>query len=180
MSLDDGYRRIGADPFLPPVEERDPPRRLRGRLATPVTVWTAYDGAGVPAGITVSSVLVVEGEPAQVVGLLGPLSDFWGAVQATKRFVLHVLGAGDVRTSELFALRYPGDPFEELSVTAGDWGPVLDGCRTSASCSLTGYLEVGPGVLARGVMDEVEAADEPPLPLVHYRGKYLTVGPRPA
>ena len=82
MGFDDGYRRIGSDPFL--AAEQDSARRLRGRLTVPVTVWTAYDRDGIPAGITVSSVLVVEGEPPEVIGLLGPLSEFWDAVSHSK------------------------------------------------------------------------------------------------
>ena len=51
-------------PFAVPPERRDPARRLRGRLVAPVTVWTAgHPSTG--AGLTVSSVLVAEGQPAR-------------------------------------------------------------------------------------------------------------------
>ena len=33
-------------PFLEPEAERDPVRRLRGRLGGAVTLWTAGDGTG--------------------------------------------------------------------------------------------------------------------------------------
>ena len=52
------------DPFATPEEQRSPLRRLRGRLAAPVTLWTA-DGPAGPAGLTVSSMLVAEGEPGR-------------------------------------------------------------------------------------------------------------------
>ena len=47
------------NPFVAAVEDRDPGRRLRGRLVAPVTVWTA-SGADGPVGLTVSSVLMVK------------------------------------------------------------------------------------------------------------------------
>ena len=52
----------GDHPFLPPESERSPVRRFRGRLPSPVGLWTtAYDGKR--AGLTVSSMLVADGEP---------------------------------------------------------------------------------------------------------------------
>ena len=183
--VDDGVRRIGVDPALLPPEQRDPGRRLRGRLAAPVTVWTAGGGDGVgggaPAervGLTVSSVLVAEGEPPEVVGLLGPLSDFWDTARATKRFVLHVLGAGQAGLAERFAGHYPGDPYEGLRVSASPAGPVLEDCDTRAACSLTGQLEVGPGLLVRATLDEITVGGELVDPLVHFRGRYLTIASR--
>jgi len=178
MGFDDGTRRIGTDPFL--VGEPDPARRLRGRLTAPVTVWTAYDGDRTPAGITVSSMLVVEGEPPEVIGLLGPLSDFWDVVRESKQFVIHVLQADQARIADQFALRYPGDPFEGLSVSSSPCGPVLDTVAVRATCSFSGYMEIGYSLLVRARIDDVVAEDDDDVyPLVHYRGRYVTARPRP-
>ena len=54
-------------PFLDP--ERDPLRRFRGRLAAPVTVLTGGDGAS-REGWTVSSLLLADGRPPQMLALL--------------------------------------------------------------------------------------------------------------
>lgn len=177
MGVDDGTRRMGTDPFGldDPVDQV---RRLRGRLAAPVTVWTALDPSGRPAGITVSSIVVAEGEPASVLGLVGPLSEFWEAAAASRRFVVHVLGAPDARLADRFALRYPGDPFEDLTVSESEWGPVLDGVGTRAMCSLSSFLDVGYQLLVRGRLDRMVTSDDETLPLVHYRGRYLTTRPR--
>ncbi|HUF15041.1 MAG TPA: flavin reductase, partial [Acidimicrobiia bacterium] len=60
-------------PFTPGPEERDPVRRLRGRLAAPVTIVTS--GAGDHrAGLTVSSLFVVEGNPGVVHAIVTPNS----------------------------------------------------------------------------------------------------------
>ncbi len=64
----------GDHPFLPPEEERSPVRRFRGRLPSPVTLWTSVHN-GERAGLTVSSMLVANGEPGYVLGVLDPESD---------------------------------------------------------------------------------------------------------
>jgi flavin reductase (DIM6/NTAB) family NADH-FMN oxidoreductase RutF len=174
VSVDDGFRRIGSDPFELPVNERDHVRRLRGRLPGPVTVWTAYENAGRSTGITVSSVLIGEGEPPSVLGLIAPDSDFWEALRASKRFVVHVLDETQTRIADQFALRYPGDPFEGLSVATSDHGPVLSDVRTRATATLMGYIDAGYSLLIRGSIDEIELDPSPAAPLVHYRGRYLS------
>jgi flavin reductase (DIM6/NTAB) family NADH-FMN oxidoreductase RutF len=178
VSIDDGRRRIGSDPFEHLSGNPDAARRLRGRLAAPVTVWTAYRPDGPPTGITVSSVVVADGEPSLVIGAVGPLSDFWDSAQRSRRFVVHVLGAGQVRVADQFALRYPGDPFEGLSYSPSDSGPVLDGAPARAACLLSGYVEAGHSLLVRGEITEVVLSDDDVPPLVHYRGRYLTTGAR--
>ncbi len=55
--------------------EPDPARRLRGRLGGTVTLWTAGSGAD-RAGLTLTSVVVALGEPARLLGLVDPDSDF--------------------------------------------------------------------------------------------------------
>ena len=62
-------------PFLEP--ERDPVRRSRGRLGGAVTLLDLGAGEGPldRAGLTVTSVLVANGEPARLLALLDPDSD---------------------------------------------------------------------------------------------------------
>src|SRR5665811_1166568 len=64
----------GEHPFLAPEADRDPVRRTRGRLVAPVTIVTAGDEAGT-AGLTVSSLMLAEGDPGSVHFLLGPTTD---------------------------------------------------------------------------------------------------------
>jgi 3-hydroxy-9,10-secoandrosta-1,3,5(10)-triene-9,17-dione monooxygenase reductase component len=176
VSVDDGFERIGSDPFELPVDEREAVRRLRGRLPGPVTVWTTYGEAELNAGITVSSVLVGEGEPPSVLGLVAPDSTFWDALRASKRFVVHILDRAQARVADQFALRYPGDPFEGLSVARSDHGPILIEVRTRAKVTLMGYLDAGYSLLIRGSIDDVELDPNPSGPLIHYRGRYFATG----
>ena len=109
---DEGGRIHAEHPFLPPESERNPVRRLRGRLASPVAVLTA-EHAGQRAGLTVSSVLVVDGDPGQLLAIVDPLSDLHDAVLGSGRAVLNLLGAADRQLAEAFGFQSPapGGPF---------------------------------------------------------------------
>ena len=67
-----GTRPRGATPEA----DRDPVRRFRGRLAAPVTIATA-GASDARAGLTVSSLMVSEGDPGRIHLLLGPLADIY-------------------------------------------------------------------------------------------------------
>jgi 3-hydroxy-9,10-secoandrosta-1,3,5(10)-triene-9,17-dione monooxygenase reductase component len=173
--------RIGSEPpFAVPPDRRDPARRLRGRLVAPVTVWTAGRPPG-GAGLTVSSVLVAEGQPAHLLGLIDPTSALWEAVQDTRSFVVHVLAAGDRALAERFSeIRPPiRGPFERLEVAESPWGPVLEGGqRPRAGCRLTGSTPVGYGELVDGVIERLELPDlDDPLAYLH--GHYRSVADPP-
>jgi 3-hydroxy-9,10-secoandrosta-1,3,5(10)-triene-9,17-dione monooxygenase reductase component len=176
---DDGVRRSGQDPFAAPPGERDPARRLRGRLPAPVTVWTARAPDGRPTGLTVSSMLVAEGDPPSLLGLVGPLTDFWEAASVSRTFVVHVLASDQVRIADQFAGRYPIDPFDGLKVEESDFGPVLGDVPTRAFCSVDagGSSPAGYFLLVSGRIARADFAT-PPSPLVAYRGRYLTVDRR--
>jgi hypothetical protein len=63
-------------PFRQPPDDRDPARRFRGRLASGVTIVTAGIESN-RTGLTVSSLLVVEGDPALAHLVVGPTTDLW-------------------------------------------------------------------------------------------------------
>jgi 3-hydroxy-9,10-secoandrosta-1,3,5(10)-triene-9,17-dione monooxygenase reductase component len=180
MASDQEPLRIGHQPpFSVPAERRDPARRLRGRLVAPVTVWTAGRPPG-GAGLTVSSILVAEGEPARLLGLIDPTSAFWEAMRETGSFVVHVLAAGDRHLAERFAeIRPPiRGPFERLEVAESPWGPVLGGRRPRAACRLAESTPTGHGELVQGVIEQLELSDlEDPLAYLH--GRYRSVGDLP-
>jgi 3-hydroxy-9,10-secoandrosta-1,3,5(10)-triene-9,17-dione monooxygenase reductase component len=172
--------RVGSQPpFAVPSERRDPARRLRGRLVAPVTVWTAGRLPG-GAGLTVSSVLVAEGQPARLLGLIDPTSAFWEAAQQTGAFVVQVLGVGDRVLAERFSQVRPPirGPFDGLQVAESPWGPVLGGSRPRAACRLAGSTPLGYAELVEGVIEQLELADlEDPLAYLH--GRYRSVGDLP-
>jgi len=165
----------GQHPFATPPDRRSPARRLRGRLLAPVTVWTAGSpSAG--AALTVSSVLVAEGEPARILGLIDPTSALWEAAREAGAFVVHLLLAGDRALAERFAeIRPPiRGTFTGLEVAASPWGPLLGGRRSWAACRLAGSAPAGYAELVEGVIERLEL-DDGDDPLGWFRGGYVSV-----
>lgn len=160
------------NPFADPPEARDPIRRVRGRLAAPVTLWTAGEGSA-RAGLTVSSALVAEGDPALVLGLVGDLTDLWDRVEATGAFVVHVLAAADRALADRFAGRVPapGGPFAGLATTPSPHGPVLAGVDTRLACRLEDAQPSGHALLVRGRVEQIDVGDLDE-PLVWFRARY--------
>lgn len=157
-------------PFVPPEGDRDPLRRLRGRLAAPVTVWTAGSGKD-RHGFTISSVLVAEGEPGRVLGLVDEDSDFWESGPTTA--VVNVLGGEHRFLADVFAgaAPAPGGMFTQGEWDDSDWGPVLRGAAGWVGIRLgPDAREVGWRLLVEGVVEHVEIGEVDPL--IHLRGRY--------
>lgn len=163
-------------PFRAPPDQRDAARRFRGRLVAPVTIITA--GAGERrSGLTVSSILVAEGEPSRVYFLLGSTTDLFYGLEETRRFVVHVLESGHGALADVFAgLRpSPGGRFAGRNVEQTEWGPVLTDITTRAYCSLEGGDEKTFSVLVAGIVEKLELSDLE-SPLIHFRGRYRSMG----
>ena len=186
MNHEPGAEIHHSDPFAAPPEARSPVRRLRGRLPSPVTLWTAYNGtrptapgpaggtrpAGA-AGLTVSSTLVADGEPGRVLGLVDEESELWEAASASGRFAVAPLGPAHRQLADRFAGLFPapgglfatddwiGTPYGPVPTEPGDW----------VGCRLDGAREYGWALLVEATIEVVELADES-VPLLHYRGRY--------
>ncbi|WP_307872730.1 flavin reductase family protein [Paractinoplanes ovalisporus] len=161
------------DPFATPDGEKSAVRRLRGRLAAPVTLWTTPG----PAGLTVSSTLVADGDPGRVLGLIDDESDFWDALEQSGRFAVVALTPADRQLADRFAglMPAPGGLFAGDDWTDTDYGPVPAGDRTWAGCRLESSRVVGWALLVEAVIEKVTAGPSPD-PLIHYRGRYHTLG----
>jgi flavin reductase (DIM6/NTAB) family NADH-FMN oxidoreductase RutF len=163
-------------PFLPPEHERSPVRRLRGRLTSGVTLWTTVRG-GRAAGLTVSSMLVADGDPGRVVALLDPDSELWEAAAESRTVAVSWLTYDDRQLADAFAgvAPAPGGPFKRGRWQDTEWGPVPAGASTWAGCRLADEQprEVGWALLVEGVLEHVELGEEHASPLVHRRGRYL-------
>lgn len=159
------------NPFSVPAHLRDPVRRLRGRLAAPVTILTAE--ADRPAGLTVSSFFVVEGDTPRAAALVGAGSDLLDAARGSGAFVAHVLGSASGNMADVFAgLRpAPGGMFAAYETRATPWGPRLVEIPDWAGCRLEEVRELGDQLLVVGVIEELEVS-ELTDPLVYFRGRY--------
>jgi flavin reductase (DIM6/NTAB) family NADH-FMN oxidoreductase RutF len=163
-------------PFVPPEGERDPLRRLRGRMPAPVTVWATGVGRA-RAGLTISSLVVGGGDPARVLGLVDEESDFWDADPST--WVVNVLGIEHRFLADAFAgtAPAPGGPFTTGTWVDGPWGPVLEGAAgwMGVRRSDVEPRAVGWGLLVEGVVEHAEVGDASAM--MHVRGRYREAGP---
>jgi flavin reductase (DIM6/NTAB) family NADH-FMN oxidoreductase RutF len=159
----------GTDPFATPDEERSPLRRLRGRLPAAVTLWTAPG----PAGLTVSSTLIADGEPGRVLGLVDDESELWSAIEAAGRFAVIPLAPRHRQLADRFAglMPAPGGLFRGEAWTGTGYGPVPAELASWAGCRLDAARPYGWGLLVEATIEQVEIGT-PEEPLVHYRGRY--------
>ena len=149
----------------------DPVRQLRGRIGGAVTLWTSA-GSGGPAGLTVSSVMVVNGEPARFVGLVDPDSDLADVLLSSSTAVVQLLAWRHRDLAEVFAdtAPAPGGKFAQAGFTDTEWGPRLADVTTWTGVRLEESRELGWSLLVTCRLEHVEVGDDEPL--VHRRGRY--------
>ena len=171
--VEPGAQIHSSDPFATPEQDKSAVRRFRGRLAAAVTLWTTPG----PSGLTVSSMMVADGEPGRLLGLVDEESDFWDALSRSRIFAVIPLGEGDQQLADRFAglMPSPGGLF-----ATGDWidteyGPVPRGAATWAGCRLDGDRPMGWSLLLEATVVAVHPG-EVGRPLVHYRGRYHSLG----
>jgi flavin reductase (DIM6/NTAB) family NADH-FMN oxidoreductase RutF len=168
--VEPGAHIHSSDPFATPEQDKSAVRRLRGRLAAPVTLWTAPG----PAGLTVSSMLVADGSPGRVLGLVDEESEFWDAVSVAGRFAVAPLGPGDQQLADRFAglMPAPGGLFAGPGWTETEYGPVPAGADTWAGCRLDGQRPYGWGLLIEATIESIRLDETGGVPLLHFRGRY--------
>lgn len=151
----------------------DPVRRLRGRLGGAVTLWTSGSLHDDPAGLTVSSVMVANGEPAHVVALVDPDSDLAGTLAASSRAVVQLLSWRHRDLAEVFAetAPAPGGKFAQAEFVDTDWGPRLTDAPVWVGAGLTEARELGWSLLVTCRIEHVHVGEDD-APLIHRRGRY--------
>jgi flavin reductase (DIM6/NTAB) family NADH-FMN oxidoreductase RutF len=157
-----------SNPF---ASESDPVRRFRGRIGGAVSLWTA--GADPErAGLTVSSMMVANGDPGRVLGLLDPDAALAEVLLSTGRGVVHLLEWDDRGLADAFGgvAPAPGGAFRLGQWAQSGHGPVLAD-RTHALVRLETTTEVGWSVLATAAIEQVVMVDDR-RPLEHRRGRY--------
>ena len=176
--------RPGRDhpPRAPVLRPRAGPRsaRLRGRLGGAVTLWTAGPAA-TRAGLTVSSLMVANGEPGRVLALLDPDSDLHRGACARPgaAVVCSCCAWRDRDLAEAFAGHGAG---ARRAVPAGDvratppWGPRLaDAPRRGRGCraGVGRRRSAGRCLVTCRRWSTSSVGDDGRTPLVHRRGRYL-------
>lgn len=144
-------------------------------MASPVTLWTTEGGTG-RAGLTVSSMLVADGEPSRVVALVDEDSDLWDVLDETRTAAVSLLSWRHRGLADAFAgvAPAPGGAFRLTSWESTSWGPVVSDTIAWAG------IRVEPGeprhagwaLLLDAVIEHVEIVDADDEPMSHLRGRY--------
>ncbi len=152
-------------------------RRLRGRVAAPVTLWMARTESGGAAGLTVSSVLVADGEPGHLVALVDPDADLYAALLVSRVAAVSLLGWRHTALADAFAgvAPAPGGAYRLGEWRETDWGPVLADTDAWAGCRMTGPepRALGWGMLVELAVERVETTEDIGAPMVYRRGRYV-------
>lgn len=162
-------------PFADP--EPDDVRRFRGRLGGAVTLWTA----GTPenrAGLTVTSLMVANGEEPLVLALVDPDSDLLSVLRETGRAVVTLLAWADRGLAEAFAgtAPAPGGVFGQAEFEDTPHGPRLAGAATYAEVGLRSESDAGWSVLVTARVDRAVVGTEGGPMLGHRRGRFFRLG----
>jgi flavin reductase (DIM6/NTAB) family NADH-FMN oxidoreductase RutF len=165
-------------PFEVGEEDRNPLRRFRGRMTSPVSIWAAA-GGGRRAGWTLSSFLVADGDPGEVIGLVDEESALADILSETTTVTVNLLGWGQRTLADAFAgvAPAPGGPFALATWNDTEWGPVLGNALGWIGARLKPDPEhAGWGLLLRAVVERVEIQPSPADELLCYvRGRYRSL-----
>ena len=149
-------------------------RRLLSRFATGVTVVTALDAQGQPAGMTASAVSSVSLEPPLLLVCVGHRADFHPVLAAAPRFAVNVLAADQEHLSRQFAAS-DADRFAGVRYRSGPQGvPLLEGVVAHIRCDRWGRQEAGDHTVLFGLVTGGEIFDRPPL--LYFRSGYTSTG----
>ncbi len=149
-------------------------RQLLGSFATGVTILTALDPNGRPAGMTASALASVSLDPPLLLVCVDRHADFHPAMAAARRFAVNVLAADQERLSRQFAAT-GGDRFAGVAHRAGPDGvPLLNGVVAHVLCEPWGRHEAGDHTVFFGLVTGGQTFDQPPL--LYFRSRYTSTG----
>lgn len=150
------------------------PRTLRdamGCFATGITIVTARDTDGAPAGLTANSFTSVSLDPPLLLVCVANTSGTAPVLRGAAHFGVNVLQIGQQPASTRFATKGE-DRFANLPWAPGETGvPLLAGSLVSFECERDSLQEAGDHFILIGRV--VRAQFEPHRdPLLYFRGKY--------
>jgi flavin reductase (DIM6/NTAB) family NADH-FMN oxidoreductase RutF len=115
-------------------------------------------------------VVIAQGAPAFLAGLIGPDTDLAEMISDTGTFVVHLLNDHHRRLAQHFAGTLPA-PDSELVVAASSHGPVLSVVEDRLYCRVAGRRPFGWSLLVESVIERAEVGPAEPG-LAWYRGRY--------
>lgn len=137
-------------------------------LPAGVTMVTAWDRGGRPAGATVSAVSSLSLDPPLLLVCLATTSETLAALRATRSFLVHVLAEGQEELAARYATKSPAK-FDGVMWAPGALGlPRLAGCTVLVACRVSRLVSGGDHVIVLGEIRELEIA-RGVHPLVYHR-----------
>ncbi len=149
-------------------------RAAMGMLPTGVTVIAAIGPDG-PAGATASAVSSLSIEPMLMLACLDRGSRTLLAVQATNRFGVSVLHAGQEPIARGFATKAPvADKWQGVAWSEREGVPAIDDALVFIACELRDVIAGGDHVVVTGEVTALETTAGQPL--VFHGGEYRPLG----
>ena len=147
-------------------------RELLGRFASGVTVVTATDRNGKPAGMTVSAVAAASLEPPLLLVCINHEDPFHAVISAAATFAINVLADDQEAISRFFADE-AAERFRHVLYRQGPDGlPLLDGTIAHIICERSDAFSAGDHTIFLGRV--TGGATFQQIPLLHFRGGYST------
>jgi flavin reductase (DIM6/NTAB) family NADH-FMN oxidoreductase RutF len=146
-------------------------RQLCGRFATGITIVTARDADGHPAGMTVNSFASVSLVPPLISMAIDHAASMHDVLLHTTAFTVNILESHQEALSRRFAGGHT-DRFEGIGFAPDPSGRiVLDGCLAHLQCERISMVEAGDHTLFIARVLDGSAAEHG-RPLLYYRGGY--------
>lgn len=150
-------------------------RNALGQFATGITIITAKDENGEPAGLTVNSFSSVSLDPKLILWSISREASVYDTFAKAKHFAIHVLHEGQMELSNRFASN-EGDRFEAVSLEAGVEGtPLLTEYVARFECVTEAIYAGGDHDIIIGKVNDYAAQER--APLIFYGGNYCQVSP---
>ncbi|MCW3002395.1 MAG: flavin reductase family protein [Conexibacter sp.] len=151
-------------------------REVIGSFATGVAIVTA-DGPEGPAGLTTNAVSSLSLQPTLLLVCFDNGSRTLPVVQASRRFAVNLLRAGQEDLADVFASkRVAREKFEAVTHRVAHGVPVLDDALAWLACDLEALHPAGDHTIGIGRVTHLHA-DDAGEPLVFFRGRFGRFAP---
>ena len=145
-------------------------REAIAHFATGVTVITTRRDDGSPAGMTASAVASLSLDPVLLLVCINNRLPTHSAIEASRRFVVNVLGEGQEELALRFA-RSATDKFAGVPLAEGSELPVLQNAIAHFTCDVHERFPGGDHSIFIGLVREA-AAEAGKRPLVYFRSGF--------
>lgn len=153
-------------------------RNVLGQFCTGVTIiTTVYEDR--PVGFACQSFAALSLEPPLVLFCPTKQSRSWGAIEASGRFCVNVLGEDQRDVSARFGSKEP-DKFAGINWRLSDVGsPIIEGSLAHIDCTVSEIHDGGDHWLVFGAVKALSELPSGPggRPLLFYRGQYTGIEP---